>query len=75
MKEAEKALGSARKSATKKQYEGCVSTSSSVIEVSPLLQEARELRAGCYFGMGNIDDGVGELTYVVPLSASRSIRF
>ncbi|CED84048.1 dsRNA-activated protein kinase inhibitor P58, contains TPR and DnaJ domains [Phaffia rhodozyma] len=70
VKSAEKSLISARKSFSKKHYEACISTTSSVIEVSPLLHEAREMRAGCYFGAGDVDNGIGELTRLATLDPS-----
>ena len=35
-----------------------------MLDASPNLVEAREIRSDCFFGKGEIDDGIGELTCV-----------
>lgn len=62
VKTAESALKAARKSSKAKRYDACVAEATRVVEVSPGLTEARELRANCYMGLGEIEDAIGDLT-------------
>lgn len=61
---AETALVAARKAFKKRDYENCIAQATTVLDASPNLVEARELRSDCFFGKGDIDDGIGELTCV-----------
>lgn len=59
---AEFSLAAARKAAKYSKWEMGVEKSTTVLAISPNLVEAREIRARCWFGEGNLDDGTGELT-------------
>lgn len=62
---AEDSLLATRNTSKRRKYDLCVEHAERVLDISPNLVEAREMLVECHFGLGQVDDGIAELTYVI----------